>query len=473
MSPEGLFESNIYTVSSLTGRIKSLIENSFPPVWVEGELSNFVSHGSGHMYFSLKDENAQLRCAFFRQYNSSLAFAPGDGMQVIARGTLDVYERSGQYQLLVSELKPSGVGALQLAFEQLKARLDAEGLFDEERKRTLPWFPETVGIVTSPTGAAVRDIISVIRRRSPATRLVLSPARVQGEGAAAEISEALDMLGQWGGCDVIIIGRGGGSAEDLQAFNEEAVARAIVRCPVPVISAVGHQTDFTIADFVADHRAPTPSAAAESAVPDSAELIQAVGNISRRLVRSGMRTLEYASQRVDDLERTMAAYRPAEKIRFARERLTYLAAGIGTSVQNRVRESLFRWESLNRSLIDLNPASVLARGYSVVRKKDGPVVTAWNQVSIGDIIEAQLGAGKLEAVVEKSLPPEPDSERSARSSSGKSERTANEMLLRNEDSSRREAENVQSGDEFRLTSPELNSERSNRSLLRGKRTNIK
>ena len=390
MSPEGLFESNIYTVSSLTGRIKSLIENSFPPVWVEGELSNFVHHGSGHMYFSLKDEDAQLRCAFFKQYNSRLAFAPADGMQVIARGTLDVYERSGQYQLLVSELKPSGVGALQMAFEQLKAKLDAEGLFDEDRKRALPWFPETVGVVTSPTGAAVRDIISVIRKRSPSTNMVLSPARVQGEGAAEEIAEALEMLGEWGGCDLIIIGRGGGSAEDLWAFNEEVLARAIARCPVPVISAVGHQTDFTIADFVADHRAPTPSAAAETAVPDSADLGQAVSNISQRLVRSGTKTLEYAAQRVDELERTMIAYRPTEKIRFARERLGYLASGLGVSAQSRVRDSFHRWEGLNRLLIDLNPASVLARGYSVVRKKGGPVVTSWDQVANGDKIETQL-----------------------------------------------------------------------------------
>src|ERR1051325_5088234 len=260
-----LKERRALSVSELTAEIKILVENRFVDVWVEGEISNFKRHSSGHWYFSLKDEGATLRCASFRMQNRLIRFTPEDGLSVRARGRLSLYEARGEYQLLVESLEPVGVGALQLAFEQLKRRLDADGLFDIGRKRELPILPRTIGVVTSPTGAALRDIIRVLTRRNEAVNILIAPARVQGEGAAEEIAAAIENLNRQPEVEVIIVGGGGGSIEDLWAFNEERVARAIHASRVPVISAVGHETDFTIADFVADLRASTPSAAAELA----------------------------------------------------------------------------------------------------------------------------------------------------------------------------------------------------------------
>ncbi|MBN2288396.1 MAG: exodeoxyribonuclease VII large subunit, partial [Candidatus Glassbacteria bacterium] len=385
----------IYKVGELTRLVKDLVEESFPPLWVEGEVSNFVHHGSGHMYFSLKDEEAVLRAVFFRQYNSRLLFRPENGMQVLARGTLTVYERNGQYQLMVSEMRPSGTGALQLAFEQLKARLEAEGLFADERKRPLPVFPRVVGVVTSPTGAAVRDIISVISRRCPPARIVIYPVRVQGEGAAAEIAGAIRAFGRWGGADVLIVGRGGGSLEDLWAFNEEAVARAIFDSPIPVISAVGHQTDFTIADFTADLRAPTPSAAAEYAVPEAAELVLGLEEAVRRLISAQRYILDIAGQRLDGLEREISLKKLASRLdRLARERLV-LAGRLKRAVLNRLETARLDWARLCGALDALNPAAVLGRGFSIVRTAGGQVVSDSAQVSTGQEVEVLLSRGGL------------------------------------------------------------------------------
>ncbi len=391
---------HVYTVSELTRELKELIEGSFPPVWVEGEISNFVHHGSGHMYFSLKDSGAALRTVFFRQYNQSLTFRPGNGIKVMARGLLSVYEPSGQYQLVVSELRPSGMGPLQLAFEQLKAKLQAEGLFDEARKRPLPQFPACVGVVTSPTGAAVRDIINVLQRRCPSVRIVLCPVKVQGEGAAAEIAAGIRAFGAWGGADVIIAGRGGGSAEDLWAFNEEAVARAIYASPVPVISAVGHQTDFTIADFVADLRAPTPSAAAEFAVPVALELEADLAALCRRLVRSGTALTANAGQRLDEIERALAPVHLSARLRSYRERGDAQAVRLRLAVQRRLESGRAEWSLLRERLSALNPAAVLGRGYSVVRTPEGRIVRDAATVAVGDRLSVLLARGGLDCRVE-------------------------------------------------------------------------
>jgi len=390
----------IYTVTELTRQVKDLIEEGFPQLWVEGEISNFVHHGSGHMYFSLKDEGAVLRAVFFRQYNSRLLFRPENGMQVLARGTLSVYEPSGQYQLVVSELRPSGIGALQIAFEQLKARLAAEGFFDEERKRPLPSFPEVVGVVTSPTGAAVRDIISVISRRCPPTEIVLCPVRVQGEGAAEEIAEGIRAFGLWGGADVLIVGRGGGSLEDLWAFNEEVVARAIYHSPVPVISAVGHQTDFTIADFVADLRAPTPSAAAEYAVPEAAELVLSLEDMLLRLIGVQRSILDTGVQRIDELERDISVKRLTLRLEQHQQDRRALVDRLKRATVSRLEAAKLDWARLRESLDALNPAAVLGRGFSIVRTPEGEVVSNSDQVSVGREVEVILSRGGLECRVE-------------------------------------------------------------------------
>ncbi|MCK5525880.1 MAG: exodeoxyribonuclease VII large subunit, partial [Candidatus Latescibacteria bacterium] len=279
-----LDSAEAYSVSDITRAIKGLLDEGLMPLWVEGEVSNYVHHTSGHRYFTLKDETSQLRCVMWK-WQGQLRFRPEDGMKVRAYGRISVYERGGQYQLVVSELHPAGVGELQLAFEQLKERLAKEGLFDESRKRSLPRFPQRIGVVTSPTGAAIRDIAHGIGRRFPSAQVVLWPARVQGEGAAAQIAEGIEKLNAYGEVDVLIVGRGGGSLEDLWAFNEEEVARAIYASGIPVVSAVGHEIDFVIADFVADRRAPTPSAAAEMVVRDGAELMRGVTDLRGRAER--------------------------------------------------------------------------------------------------------------------------------------------------------------------------------------------
>jgi len=291
----------VLTVSELTARLREALEERFPAVWVEGEISNYRLYGSGHAYFTLKDADAQLRAVLFRNRMRRIRFEPTDGLHVMAFGSIEVYPQRGEYQLVVELLEPKGLGALQLAFEQLKARLQAEGLFDPARKRELPRFPRKIGIVTSPSGAAIRDMLRVIGRRFGELHIVIAPCRVQGEGAAAEIAQGLRELNGLGDVDVIIVGRGGGSLEDLWAFNEEVVARAIAASKVPVVSAVGHEVDFTIADFVADLRAPTPSAAAELVVREKQAVVDALVQLRARLERVAARPLRDLERRVDEL----------------------------------------------------------------------------------------------------------------------------------------------------------------------------
>jgi len=343
----------ILTVSQLTAEIKTLLERNFEHLWVEGEVSNLRLPGSGHLYFTLKDESAQIRAVMFRMQNRLLKFKPGDGLQVVGYGRLTVYEPRGEYQIVLDYLEPKGLGALQLAFEQLKEKLSREGLFDPARKKPLPPLPQKIGIVTSPTGAAIRDILQIIDRRFANVHILLYPVRVQGVGAAQEIARAIDELGQWPGLDVMIVGRGGGSLEDLWAFNEEPVARAIHRSPVPVVSAVGHEIDFTIADFVADLRAPTPSAAAELVVRNKVELVQTLESLARRLSQTVRMKLESRQERLSSLVYRLTD--PRKRVSDQRLRLDDLSSRLATSIQQSLGRRIDRFRMKVESLTLLHP----------------------------------------------------------------------------------------------------------------------
>jgi len=438
-------ERRVYTVSELNREACALLEEAFWDVWVEGEVSNFRLWRTGHWYFSLKDEGAVLDAVMFASANAGVRFTPRDGTKVVARGRLQVYEAKGRFQIQVSFLEPAGRGALQLAYEQLCERLRAEGLFEEARKRPLPLLPRVVGIVTSADGAALRDIVRTVRRRYANLGLVLAPARVQGEGAAEEIAEGIRALNRLGGVDVMIVGRGGGSIEDLWAFNEEAVARAIAASRIPVISAVGHETDFTIADFVADLRAPTPSAAAELVVPDREEWLRSVANSLARLITAMRRALAernesldwrvkrlqqlhpaarlaQRAQRLDELEQRMALavrrelsgrghrlsarradlarHSPVARLAALGQRATLLSARLAAAARARLAVAQGRGEIAARALHAVSPLATLARGYAIVQVVDGPIVTDAAQAPPGTDIEARLAKGTLRARVQ-------------------------------------------------------------------------
>jgi exodeoxyribonuclease VII large subunit len=434
----------ILSISEITQLIKENLEKAFGEVWVEGELSNVRSPASGHYYFTLKDETSQLRAVLFRYMGRQLKCELRDGMLFICHGRISLYEPRGDYQLIVDYLEPKGVGALQLAFEQLKEKLRGEGLFDPEHKKPIPFLPGRIGIVTSPTGAAIRDLLKVMGRRFPPMDILISPVRVQGEGAAREIAQAIERLGRMGGIGVIIVTRGGGSLEDLWAFNEEIVARAIYGCPVPVISAVGHEIDFTIADFVADLRAPTPSAAGELAVPEMAELLNRIRELSGRLrnrmgrmVEMEKRSLASIGGRMPDLRMRLSTRqlkvddlrgrltpRLLQLLRLHREVLKGLRSGLmmrnprlaiaaagkelsltGQSLTDLVRRALDRYEQVVRGYADglnrLSPLNVLQRGYSITRQlPSGRVVRESGMVARGDRVSVRLFRGSITCTVE-------------------------------------------------------------------------
>jgi exodeoxyribonuclease VII large subunit len=437
-------DRRIYTVSELTQRLRGVLEQEFPAFWVEGEVSNLRAPGSGHVYFTLKDDQAQLRAVLFRSRLRHVRFEPRDGLHVLAFGSLDVYPQRGEYQLVVELMEPKGLGALQVAFEQLKARLQAEGLFDQGRKRPLPRFPRKIGIVTSPTGAAIRDMLRVIGRRFADLHIVVRPARVQGEGAAQEVADGIADLDRLGDVDVIIVGRGGGSLEDLWAFNEEVVARAIAAAKAPVISAVGHEVDFTIADFVADLRAPTPSAAAELVVREKEAVVDAVREFRDRLERAFRRRLERPRERLALIAARRVLTDPTRPIRDAHRRVDELrlrlrrglaashghgvhrvvlagqrlhaaspavrisgSRGVVGQIRGRldagIRRSLDRGQQRARvaagKLDGLSPLAVLARGYSVTRTRAGAIVRSARQVAPGDAVGVRLHEGTLECTV--------------------------------------------------------------------------
>jgi exodeoxyribonuclease VII large subunit len=359
---------NVFSVAGLTREIKLLLEDSFPPLWLQGEISNFVHHSSGHMYFTLKDEEAQIACVLWRARNASLFFTPQDGLKVLAHGSVRVYEKRGNYQFDITRMMPAGVGDLQMAFEQLKNRLREEGLFDEQFKKPLPEYPRSIGIVTSPTGAAIHDMVQILRRRFPAAKVILRPALVQGEGAAEDIAKAIAEFNRYGKVDVLIVGRGGGSLEDLWAFNEEVVARAIFESQIPVVSAVGHEVDFTISDFVADLRAPTPSAAAEMVVPDRTEILQRIGFLINRCRADLEQRLEYSRERLQSLRSSYGLRRPLDRVLQHRQRLDEIGHLAFLALKHQLDSSQRRLQQTEKRLLGLGPESILRRGYSICRR---------------------------------------------------------------------------------------------------------
>jgi len=387
------------SISELTRRIKGDLETSFSDVWVVGEITGVRIPSSGHVYFSLKDKGAQVRAVFFKSGSRFLKFRPTDGLEVIVRGHLTVYESRGEYQIIVEYMEPKGVGALQLAFLQMREKLDKEGLFDPAHKRPLPLYPKRVGVVTSPTGAAIRDILNILKRRAPGVQVLLAPASVQGEAAPSEIASAIKSLNEYGGLDVIIVGRGGGSIEDLAAFNTETVARAIHGSAIPAISAVGHEVDFTIADFVADMRAPTPSAAAELVAKSEAEVARLLAALSGRLATSATHTLRYARSRLDAETRALGDPRKAVRERYLwlDDRTRRLMLGMDYGMRARRQ----RFEAFAGRLGALEPLRPLARGFAIARKLPGlEVIKEAGQVEVGDRLSIMLAKDELVCRVE-------------------------------------------------------------------------
>jgi exodeoxyribonuclease VII large subunit len=435
----------VYTISQLNAEVRLLLERGLGVVWVEGELSNLSQPASGHWYFSLKDRAAQIRCAMFRQRNIAVGFAPRAGQLVLARGRVSVYEARGDYQLIVEHLEEAGVGALRRDFEKLKTKLAAEGLFALERKRALPAFPQRIGIVTSPTAAALRDILHVLARRFAPASVLIYPTPVQGAAAAPGIVAALELASSRAECDVLILARGGGSLEDLWAFNDERVARAIRACAVPVVTGIGHEIDFTIADFAADARAPTPSAAAESVVPDRHTWVAALGRSAHRLEAAMRRELRGAASRLDTALQRLSLAHPGVRLAQQQQRLDdleqriahalaaqlhnkrgRLADAFARLVRNspdrtvrdlRVRHELIagrlrhallaclaraehRLSLAQRTLDAVSPLATLARGFAIItRPADGALIGDASRVNVGDEIEARLDRGRLRARV--------------------------------------------------------------------------
>jgi exodeoxyribonuclease VII large subunit len=436
---------DVYTPSRLNREARTLLERRFPAIWVEGEMSNLSRPSSGHWYFSLKDEGSQLRCAMFRQRNLLARFTPKDGLHVQLRGRLSLYEPRGDYQLIVDYIEEAGAGILQRRFELLKAKLAGEGLFAAERKRPLPRFPRRIGVITSPTGAAIRDLLNILRRRFCSIPVLVYPVQVQGDTAAAQIARTIRRASQRAECDVLILARGGGSLEDLWAFNEEIVARAIFDSAIPIVSGVGHEVDFTIADFVADVRAPTPSGAAELVAPDCNEWQRNFAALSRRLTSALQRNLalrkerfvwlrrrmalvhpgvelRQRAQRLDELEqrllravdRNLHRYRtlvaqhtahlrlqsPALRVSAAQARLQALQGTLRETMQRRLEGLRNRWALATNTLDAVSPLATLQRGYAIVTDAAGHVVTDTGQLQPDAIVHARLARGSLRARVE-------------------------------------------------------------------------
>jgi len=430
-------EKTVLTVSRLTALLRGVIEENFEQVWVEGEVSNFSSHSSGHLYFTLKDSAAQLRCVMFKSGAKNLKFIPKDGMALIARGRLSLYDQRGEYQLIIEYLEPAGIGALQLAYLQLKERLAREGLFDEKHKTSPPAFPRTLGVITSPTGAAIHDILNIIKRRFASLEVLIYPVRVQGEGAAAEIADAIDEMNRLALADVMIVGRGGGSLEDLWAFNEEVLARSVYRSKIPVISAVGHETDWTICDFVADLRAPTPSAAAELVIQSATELksqieqlrhrlalgieyrlnqlrteqnalnramadpstmlghlVQRVDDLSSRFEQSAYRAIERRRAELQQYDSILRQHSPEKTLERHHQTVENLSANLEHLVEQLIETARSRFEVCAAQLDVLSPLRTLARGYAIACKNNGTVVTDADSLVHGEPLIITLHRGK-------------------------------------------------------------------------------
>jgi exodeoxyribonuclease VII large subunit len=390
----------VYSVTQLNREARSLLETGLGALWVQGEISNLARPASGHWYFSLKDRDAQVRCAMFRQRNVLARFTPREGQQVVAYARVSLYEPRGDYQLLVELLEDAGLGALQRAFDELKARLAAEGLFALERKRPLPAAPRRVGIITSPTGAAIRDIVQVLRRRCPAIEILIYPAPVQGDAAPAALIRALELAGARAEVDVLILARGGGSLEDLWAFNDERLARAIIASPIPVVTGIGHEIDFTIADFVADLRAPTPSAAAQLVAPDAAVWRQRLGQLLARFAAAARRALRAEQMRLDTLGRRLQQAHPGARLLTHAQRLDELEARLRLALRARLAAATGQLESAARALQAVSPLATIDRGFAVLtRAADGMLITDAAQLAPGESFDARLARGSLRATV--------------------------------------------------------------------------
>lgn len=399
--------NNILSVSQLTGHLRQVLESDdlLQDLWVEGEISNFSRPSSGHLYFTLKDSDASIRCVMWRHAAARLNFKPGAGMAVQAHGGMGVYEVSGQVQLYVDTLKPAGEGVLYQEYLRLKAALEAEGLFDSERKRPIPERPRLIGIVTSPTGAALQDMLNTLKRRFPIAEVVIAPTAVQGINAPPGIVDALARLNRDVRPDVILIGRGGGSIEDLWAFNDEAVARAVAASTIPVISGVGHETDFTLTDFAADLRAPTPTAAAEVATPDKLELLGAIAELSNQHASRLRENISDLRWRFGQLQNTLQQLSPAHKINTYRQRLDELMLRNTRSINTLLEKQHLHLVNLQQSLTALNPRAVLKRGYAIVtREADGTVIQDVRHVGAGENIHIQVSQGDMDAQIIQTNP---------------------------------------------------------------------
>ena len=388
------------SVTQLNEYLKMVIEGDrvLSNVFVRGEISNFKLYSSGHAYFTLKDDAGQLKSVMFRSYFSRLAFLPEDGMRVIAHGRVSVYETSGQYQLYVDDIQPDGAGSLAMRFEQLKRKLAAEGLFDESRKRPLPPMPKRIGVITSPSGAAVHDIINVLGRRFPAAEMILYPSEVQGTQAPAQLISGIEFFSMTGLVDVVIIGRGGGSAEDLWAFNDEYLARAVASCSVPVISAVGHESDFTICDFVADRRAPTPSAAAEIAVPDMGEILRGLASLKLGMQTSLQKRIAQERRVLGQITASRVFSRPEQMLDNFRMRLDEHEQDLNRAIEQTILQKRQSTASVAGKLQALNPLSILSRGYATI-SRDGAFVTSVKQINENDTLDIRMADGSVRATV--------------------------------------------------------------------------
>ena len=390
----------VYSVAQLNNYVKSVLDNdeNLNHLFVTGEISNYKPHYSGHLYMTIKDETAAIKAVMFAGNASRLKFKPENGMKVIIFGTVSLFQRDGSYQLYINDMQPDGIGALNIAFEQLKKKLEAEGLFSKQHKKPIPEFPQKIGVVTSATGAAVQDIFNVLKRRYPVAEVVLRPCQVQGEGAANDIANAIKEFNELKGADVLIVGRGGGSIEDLWAFNEEAVARAVYESEIPIISAVGHETDVTICDYVADLRAPTPSAAAECAVPDCLELKANLLSYKQRLNTVSKSILESERKRLLAIEKSGALKNPLLKINDSKKDILYLNEKLVSLTASVVEANRSKVNALCGKLDALSPLGVIARGYSVTKSKD-KIIKSVKDVKIDDEITVNLSDGMITATV--------------------------------------------------------------------------
>lgn len=398
-------EAKIYTVSRITKYIKNLFENDYnlQNVWILGEISNFKLHSSGHMYFVLKDQESQIKGVMFKGNNLSLRFMPQDGMKVKVRGDISVYERRGEYQLYVKEIVEAGKGELYLAFERLKEKLKAEGLFSEEFKKKLPLIPENIAVITSPTGAAIRDVITISLRRFPNLSILVVPSLVQGTLAAQEIARKIDFLNKhFNNLDFIILSRGGGSLEELWAFNEEILARSIYNSKIPIVSAIGHETDFTISDFVADLRCPTPSAAAEMTIPDKSSLINNINLLNSKLNKAIKRNLELKVENINSINKNIQYQGPENKINQYYQYIDEFSVRIKLRIKHQIELCEEKIKKDKQRLDSLNPGAVIERGYSICRKIPGKeIIKRLNQVEIGNEIEIIISDGKMLGKVDK------------------------------------------------------------------------